>query len=92
MKKTIVIPGWNIQILFLAHVFLKSNHSHPGFVIPKQEATNEAKKRCWQQGLVCGGNQTGATFVLKLEKCLYFKGQTGSTRFGVPTIIIIGKQ
>ena len=45
-----------------------------------------------QQRHVCAGNQTGATFVLHLENRVYFRDQTGSRRFEVPTIIAIKKQ
>ena len=45
-----------------------------------------------QQRHDLGAPQTGARFVLNLEECVYFSGNTGSGRFGVPTIIITKNQ
>ena len=38
------------------------------------------------------GHNTGAKFVLDLEKCVYSRGNTGCARFGDPTSTILKKQ
>ena len=38
------------------------------------------------------GHRFDARFVLNLEECVYFGGQTGCARFGGTTIINIKKQ
>ena len=45
-----------------------------------------------QQGLKFSGHRLDAQFVLNLENCVYFSGQTGCAKLGGPTIIIIKKQ
>ena len=59
---------------------------------PRNKQNLKRKRPGEQQRHVCWPHQTDATIVLNLEKCVYFTSDTGSGRFGVPTIIVVKKQ
>ena len=97
MKKTAVIHGWDINILSLDKVFWKililTNEVFSESQLDLRKGEKKKRKIPGEQRRHdLGAPQTNAIFVLNLENCVYFRCQTKSGRFGIPTIFVIKKQ
>ena len=96
-EKTTVVHGCDIQLLSPAWVFLEKIILTLELIVqrtsdPRKEQTLKRKEDGNNKENICRRHPTDAAFVFNFEKCVYFIGQAGSGRFGVPTIIIIKKQ
>ena len=86
--KATVIHGWDIKVLsfdyFSLEILIVPHEKvfSESLLYPRSEQQMKRKRPGEQQQHLCRGHQTSATIVLNSERCVYFRGNTVSRRFG----------